>query len=337
MWESCYVARLNSPSGNFDEIISADAKGIGLFYVQVLPEDKALINRQSWETYDGDISCQLTRLEEMPPIAELLDLGSLDTYPPGTYLVGRDLEPGLYIGGFTGDCHWTRLRDVTLGEGSAFAKGEEVGEFAIELLPTDFAVHFSCDFQKEGMAKPTPTPTVTGMATATPMGRDGVKLGTHLVGVDIAPGIYTGKVPKDEFACAWERLSNLSGDSDSVFGRGIGFGPGQYYLEVLITDHAVRLECPVVAFTATEATTLPENENLKLGTLFVGKEIVPGLYKGVVPSDENFGCLWERLTNFRGERDSSLGNDIVEAGQYYVEVLPSDFAVTFSCPVERVE
>ena len=218
----------------------------------------------------------------------------------------------------------------------AEAKRELINQIVETFLPEIGVPQATPTTKPTTAPTPTPMPTATVRPTATPKGRGGEKLGTHIVGVDIAPCIYTGIVPRDEFACQWERLSSLAGDRDSVLGRGIGFGPGQYFLQVLDSDYAVRLDCPVVAFFATEVDNQKEDEDLKLGTLFVGKDVAPGLYKGVVPKEENVGCLWERLANFRGENDSSLESDLVEAGQYYVEVLPSDYAVTFSCPVEKV-
>ena len=84
---------------------------------------------------------------------------------------------------------------------------------------------------------------------------------------------------------------------------------------------------------AETPTAIPMESNaISSGTYIVGFDIAPGLYRGEVPEDA-FGCSWERLSSFRGDRDSVIGRDTILEGQYYLEVLDSDYAVTFTCPV----
>ena len=167
-------------------------------------------------------------------------------------------------------------------------------------------------------------------AAAIPMESNAISSGTYIVGADIAPGLYRGEVPEDAFGCTWQRLSSFRGDFDSIIESDL-VTAGQYYLEVVDSDYAVKFTCPVTAFS-TETATPVEEDDTKLGAYIVGFDIAPGLYRGEVPEDA-FGCTWQRLSSFRGDFDSIIESDLVTAGQYYLEVLDSDYAVTFTCPV----
>ncbi len=71
------------------------------------------------------------------------------------------------------------------------------------------------------------------------------------------------------------------------------------------------------------------------GMYKVGTDILPGTYKGVVPQDSN--CYWERLTAPSGD-DTIIANDFVSAGQFYVNIAPTDaFFNLKTCTITRVE
>ena len=70
------------------------------------------------------------------------------------------------------------------------------------------------------------------------------------------------------------------------------------------------------------------------GMYVVGLDIGPGQYKGE-PQEDLF-CFWQRLSDFRGEDESTIAWDL-SGEQYVVEVAPTDFAVEFHCPVVKVE
>ena len=167
-------------------------------------------------------------------------------------------------------------------------------------------------------------------AAAIPMESNAISSGTYIVGADIAPGLYRGEVPEDAFGCTWQRLSSFRGDFDSIIESDL-VTAGQYYIEVVDSDYAVKFTCPVTAFS-TETATPVEDDATKLGVYIVGFDIAPGLYRGEVPEDA-FGCTWQRLSSFRGDFDSIIESDLVTAGQYYIEVVDSDYAVKFTCPV----
>ena len=201
------------------------------------------------------------------------------------------------------------------------------GNESLGCLPNTFPVNREdmISNQEEGMSFcDAETPT------AIPMESNAISSGTYIVGADIAPGLYRGEVPEDAFGCTWKRLSSFRGDRDSVIESDL-VTAGQYYIEVLDSDYAAEFTCPVTAFS-TETATPVEDDDTKLGAYIVGFDIAPGLYRGEVPEDA-FGCTWKRLSSFRGDRDSVIESDLVTTGQYYIEVVDSDYAVTFTCPV----
>lgn len=172
--------------------------------------------------------------------------------------------------------------------------------------------------------KPEPTliPEIEGL----------VKEGTHLVGTDIEPGIYVGLAGEGLLSsCYWARLSNLTGTDDILANDN---AEGLYYLEVLETDRALETACELLPIDQVPPPeTFPTF--VSVGTYLIGRDIEAGLYRGTAGDDLMESCYWARLKNVNGDNDI-LANDNA-TGQFFVEVLPTDFAVKFGCEVEKVE
>ena len=180
---------------------------------------------------------------------------------------------------------------------------------------------------------PTATPTAapTDMPTPTPEPAGVVKPGTYLVVADIDPGIYVGLAPEGVL-CIWERLNSLKGDFESIIA--IGLPEGLFYVELLVSDVAVKTECELLPIEQVPArveflTSVP------VGTYLIGRDIAPGLYKG--EASQGALCTWERLNSLTGDFESIIAIGLPN-GQYFVEVAPSDLAVRFwlSCRKNRV-
>jgi hypothetical protein len=169
---------------------------------------------------------------------------------------------------------------------------------------------------------PTPTEEIEGL----------VKEGTHLVGTDIEPGIYVGLAGEDIFeSCYWARLSNLTGSDDILANDN---AQGQFYLEVLPDDKALETACELLPLEQVPA----RGELLKAlvpGTYLVGRDIEAGTFRGQAGDDILESCYWARLSNVSGD-DDILANDNA-TGQFFVEMLASDFALKVGCQVERTE
>jgi hypothetical protein len=169
---------------------------------------------------------------------------------------------------------------------------------------------------------PTPTQEIEGL----------VKEGTHLVGTDIEPGIYVGLAGEGLLdSCYWARLSNLTGSDDILANDN---AEGLYYVEVLPDDMALKTGCELLPIEQVPArdeflTVLPP------GTYLVGRDIEAGTYRGKAGDDILESCYWSRLSNVSGD-DDILANDNA-TGQYFIEVLATDFALQVGCEVEKVE
>lgn len=161
-----------------------------------------------------------------------------------------------------------------------------------------------------------------------------MKQGTHLVGIDIEPGIYVGLAGEGLFkSCYWARLSNLTGQLDDILAN--DNAEGLYYVEVLPQDKALKTACELFPIEQVPArdeflTVLP------VGTYLVGRDIKAGTYRGEAGDDILKSCYWARLSNVKGELDGILANDNA-TGQFFVEVLPTDFALRVGCEMEKVE
>jgi len=125
------------------------------------------------------------------------------TYGDGTYVVGKDIQPGTYVTTVPSNsksCFWERDRTL-----AATANGviENDSLYAgahglVVIAPTDKA------FGTAGCG--TWRPATNPATPATKIGE-----GTFRVGIDVKPGRYTTTVPKDSLGCYWERTRSYNG------------------------------------------------------------------------------------------------------------------------------
>ena len=328
--KSCYWKRLKDFKGGHESELGGNYStrtAAGQYYAEVLASDFAVT-----------FSCPVVAYVE----TKAGKLRSEEVVKPGTYIVGKEIDPGIYEGQVPengGPCYWERLRDFK-GEFASLIANELLhgGRFFAEVADSDYAVMFTCSVKKLDEELPTSrstVPTILLAKLATPRAERIVNPGTYLVGEEIAPGLYKGE---NEKSCYWKRLKDFKGGHESELGGNYSTrtAAGQYYAEVLATDYAVTFSCPVVAYVETKTYKLRSEEVVKPGTYIVGKEIDSGIYEGQVP--ENGGpCYWERLRDFKGEFASLISNELFRGGRFFAEVADSDYAVMFTCPLERVQ
>lgn len=176
-------------------------------------------------------------------------------------------------------------------------------------------------------------PTDTPIPTNTP-DPNRLKAGTYIVNVDIQSGIYKGVAGDSLFgSCYWERLKDLTGGFDAILANDNGIG--QFYVEVRNTDYALKTDCELLRLDPIPENTGEYPQVIKTGTYLIGYDIQPGTYKGQAGTDFSNSCYWERLRNVAGGFDAILANDNA-TGQFYVQVLPSDFAIKTACDLEWV-
>ena len=354
--DTCYWQRLSGLSGETSDIIAND-NAVGRFYIEVLPTDAAL-----------DTDCELAALEHAPAVSGLLT--DLD---PGAYLVGRDIQSGLYSGeagtGALNTCYWERLSGVSGDSTAIIANDNASGRYFVQVSPSDFAVTFRCAVTLStstsipattsvATATPTPVPTRTPLSpvatppvpivaptlvpstpaptfTPTPVPTPIpevplIRVGTHIIGEDIEPGIYFGEAESGVLgSCYWQRLSGLRGETSAIIANDIAVG--RFYIEVLPTDAALDTDCELVPLQHAPAIS-GFLTDLDPGAYLVGRDIQSGLYSGEAGTGAPDTCYWKRLSGLSGETSAIIANDNA-SGRYFVQVSPSDFAVTFGCAV----
>jgi hypothetical protein len=209
---------------------------------------------------------------------------------------------------------------------------------AMGLVPTRTPSAIPTDTLPPGPTN-TPAPTNTLAPTETPVPSETpdpnlVKPGTYLVNTDIQPGIYRGQAGTDlPSSCYWQRMKDLTGGVDSVLANDNSVG--QFYVEILSTDHAFETRCEITRLDPIPEHTGEYPTRIPLGTYLIGYDIRAGTYKGEGGSDVLSSCYWARLQSVAGGLDGILGNDNA-TGQFYVQVLPGDFALITGCELEWV-
>ncbi len=154
--------------------------------------------------------------------------------------------------------------------------------------------------------------------------------GPYAVCKEVAPGVYRGDASTDN-PCAWERSSDPKGDPASVSAARRHESP--FYVEILDTDAAIATECELVPLElVVHPDPLPNL--VPPGMYIVGLDILPGKYEG--DPGEGLFCFWQRMKDFREEEASTIEWDI-PGEKFSVEIAPSDYAVEFSCQMQKVE
>lgn len=158
--------------------------------------------------------------------------------------------------------------------------------------------------------------------------------GTYLINVDIQPGIYKGVAGTDLFSsCYWARLKDLSGNLDALLANDNSIG--QFYIEVQASDFAFETSCELVPLASLPPTAAEFPQAIKAGMYIVGRDIQAGTYRGQAGADITSSCYWGRLSNVTGTLGAIIANDNA-IGQFYVQVSPTDFALSTKCDLERV-
>lgn len=155
----------------------------------------------------------------------------LRTYGDGTHVVGKGMPAGTYattVPPNSKSCFWERDRTLDPNRTDMIIDSDSLDAGAhglVVIAPTDKA------FGTIGCGEWT-------LATdpATPAIRVGE--GTYRVGVDIAAGRYTTRVPEDSLGCYWERTRTLDGGhADTTIEKRDEIPPGtRLTLRITATD-----------------------------------------------------------------------------------------------------
>lgn len=154
----------------------------------------------------------------------------------GTHKVGVDIQAGLYVGKAGTDvfdsCYWARLSDLSGSMNSIIANDNAVGQFYVEVSSNDAGLETGCALTMVEEDSTVPSPISDGI----------VPIGTYRIPDDLSPGLYRGEAGMDFLnSCYWARLSDLSGDANSIIANDNSVG--QFYVEVDATDAALKTDC----------------------------------------------------------------------------------------------
>jgi hypothetical protein len=133
------------------------------------------------------------------------------SFGDGTFKVGPDIKPGLYITAGADGCYWERMKDFKGGMNSTLANDNAVGQAVVEIEKTD-----------KGF-------TSTGCGTwhrttlaANPNAKTSFGDGAWRVGADIKPGTYRSAGGS---GCYWERERDFAGGLNSLIANNNASGP----------------------------------------------------------------------------------------------------------------
>lgn len=170
----------------------------------------------------------------------------------------------------------------------------------------------------------TPTPSPQPGRTYDP--------GIYVVGDQIQPGLYRSQLGEGApETCYWARLRDLTESTDSIIAY--NSNPGQFYVEVKATDHALQVYCSITSLDPNLPQVAAFPNRLAPGMYLIGAEILPGQYRGQAGDSP---CTWQLLSGVDGEPGSVISSG-KESEEFLVEVLPSDFALATDCFMDRVE
>ena len=241
---------------------------------------------------------------EWRPLSEYIT--PVDAIPDGVWVVGDEVELGVYASAGGTNCFWGRLQEL---DGYFLEQGRGAGRQIVEIEDGDRA------FGTEGCSEWRPL-----SESITPV--DVIPDGAWVVGQEVAPRIYSSAGPNLD--CKWRRLSGWKGPL-SNFGEliGQGWGAGRNLVEIKKTD--------VGFFTTGCADWLPVEQAIiplttipAYGVWLVGEEITPGVWS----APGGVSCHWARRSGF-GFGDGIIGNGS-GSGTQTVAIEPTDLAFSSS-------
>lgn len=171
--------------------------------------------------------------KEDDTVEEVVEEPKEPTYTTGTYLVGEDIEPGLYkakVTGFAGMSYIERASGVSMEFDDIIANIILNGDGYVEILEDDVAVKI----QGAELTKVVYEELVPNIKAE-------VEDGIYLVGIDIEPGQYKVEVTDTISQMAYiERASRVAMGFDDIIANEIFQGPG--YVNISDSDFAVRVQ-----------------------------------------------------------------------------------------------
>ena len=261
---------------------------------------------------------QMSEGVENDGIDGMSDSGSEATiFADGTYRVGIDVAPGIYIAADStrSTCRWRRLRDFTWTSGvivESLAYGIKIAEVGENDL----------GFTSSGCGRWEPVDLDTTSAEGPQLKRFGS--GSYIVGLHIEPGTYYA-VPIRNGGCRWRRVTGFGGtSSDAIAG---GDSDNRWVVTIESTDVGfVTYGCGVWR-SVDNALKLGPFDQFGDGSYRVNEDILPGSYVARVTTQPYVNgrptpkCAWQRVSGF-----GQTADDVIEeySGKGNIVVTISD-------------
>ena len=126
----------------------------------------------------------------------------------GTWRVGEDIPPGLYVAPGGDLCYWARLSGFGGSLDEIIANDLGGGQRIVTIAPSD------AGFDTGGCGTWQPHQAIASPLAAIPEG-------TWMIGPEVQPGTYTA--PGGDL-CYWARLSGFGGSFDEIIANDLGGG-----------------------------------------------------------------------------------------------------------------
>ena len=271
---------------------------------------------------DSDVGFRSFGCGTWHQMQENTEIEEASSFSDGTYRVGVDVAPGIYIAADSTHttCRWRRLRDFTWTSGvtvESLASGIKIVEISSEDL--GFA-SWGCGnwelVDLEMLAAEEPPPTR-------------FRSGSYVVGVHIEPGTYYA-VPRRDGGCRWSRVKGFGGTwSDTIAG---GDSDSRWVVTIEPTDVGFVTHGCGMWRNVDIALKLAPLDAFGDGSYRVNEDILPGSYVTRVTTEPYVGgmrvpkCTWQRVSGFGHTAD-----DVIEeySGKGKIAVTISDDDVGF--------
>jgi hypothetical protein len=151
--------------------------------------------------------------------------------------------------------------------------------------------------------------------------------GQYRVGTDIPAGRYYADIGS---GCHFQRVRTFGGaPSDTIVDVVVNFDAGQWIVDLPSTDGGFVTDANCGFWFTTPRRGLLTG--ITAGMWITGAQVAPGTYRA-----ENAiqGCYWQRLSNFTGALDATIGSAIVTSpGVQFVTIAATDagFSTNVEC------
>ena len=239
---------------------------------------------------------------------------AVDSFGDGVYFVGSEVLPGTYVSDSRPDhsCIWTRLSGFRGTEVERIATISSDNVAVVTILESDAGFRsWGCETWRMLESLDTEKGVLTSSFGD----------GMHLVGRDVAPGVYRA-AEHVSTRCRWVRLSDWSWTVGIIAER---VQRERAVAEIAITDAGFFSEgCGEwVLVDKSMADDIEPLSEIGDGAHRVGVDVVAGLYR----SDQRFevgDCRWARLSDFGGTESGMITSSGSEDGDWYVEINGDD-------------